>query len=46
MILDRINQKLKAAKVGLRLVLRGNKISLAGTFPPRENKKGELYTPR
>ncbi|MFK8181996.1 MAG: site-specific integrase [Phormidesmis sp.] len=33
----RINQRLKAAKLGLKIEKRGRKLNLRGTFPPRPN---------
>ncbi|MGF1499307.1 MAG: hypothetical protein ACFB8W_21145 [Elainellaceae cyanobacterium] len=34
-MLDEINQRLKAAKLGIRVAQRGDRLSLRATFPPR-----------
>jgi integrase len=34
-VLDEINQRLKAAKLGIRVVQRGDRLSLRATLPPR-----------
>jgi hypothetical protein len=34
-MLDEINQRLKAAKLGIRVVQRGDRLSLRATLPPR-----------
>jgi hypothetical protein len=33
--IDQVNQRLKAAKMGLQIERRGEKLNLRGTFPPR-----------
>jgi hypothetical protein len=41
--IDLINKRLKAAKIGVAIEVRGDSLSLRATFPP---KPGETGAPR